>query len=325
MAEDKGKVVAKNDTRPVNAAEKFTQVVIKQFGSTVGEGIKLTDYQRRLAQHLFVKIDMSMKELEKKRLQRGKPGSPITWENVNMNALATSAMQRVELGLDALIPNHIHVIPYWNTAAGKYDIDLRVGYMGKDYYKRQMAVEPPAEIVYQLVHKKDKFRPIMQGFKNPVESYEFEIPEPFDRGEVVGGFAYLVYENERLNKLIIVSAAEFEKSRKKAGSDEFWGNYPDEMKYKTLVTRATKYLNIDPQKVNASYLAVEREEEVIDAEIVKTEIEGNANKGPVLDITEEQQKLDPAPAETQKEKEAPATPPPDEPKKEEEKKGGAPY
>lgn len=266
-------------------SEQFTSVVVREF-SSVDSTIGLTPYQRKLAQHLFIKIDTSLKELERKREDKNTGGTPIVWANINMNKLALDAMHRIELGLDALIPNHISPIPYFNKRLGKYDLDLRIGYTGKDLYRRQMAVDPPTDIVYELVYENDYFMPIKKSVKNEIESYEFDIPKPFDRGKIVGGFAYLIYPEPKKNKLIIVTDADFKKSEAKAQSKDFWGAYPEQMKFKTLVNRATSKLQIDPAKVNAAFSAVEAQDDAMDAEIVTAEIQENANKGKVLSLTE---------------------------------------
>lgn len=271
--------------REPTMAERFTNAVVKEFSSIAGK-IELTPYQRRLAQHLFLKIDTTLAELEKKRRDQNKP--EIAWKNINMTKLATDAMHRVDLGLDALIPGHIYPIPYLNTRTNKYDLDLRIGYKGKDYYRRTMATEQPMDIRYELVYSKDKFRPIKKGPQHPEESYDFEVADtPFDRGEVIGGFGYIEYENPKKNVLILVTAKDFQKSAAKAQSQDFWVAYPDEMKYKTIVNRTTDKLPVDPQKVSAAFLAVEKEEEYIDIEVVSSHIAENANIGPVLEIAPE--------------------------------------
>ena len=265
----------------IAVSEQFTKMIIREFTQAVGD-VSLTPYQKRLAQHLFIKIDTSLRELEAKRTDKNR--APIIWANINMNRLALDAVHRVELGLDALIPGHVYPIPYWNTSQGKYDLDLRIGYVGKDLYKRRMAVEPPVDVIYHLVYKNDAFRPVMKSAKNPVESYEFEIKEPFNRGDVIGGFAYMVYEDPTKNRLVMVTDNDFSKAKAKAKSEDFWRDWPDEMKYKTVVNRATKYLTVDPEKVNAAYLAVERQEEIIDVTEARAEKEEKGNTGPVLGI-----------------------------------------
>jgi recombination protein RecT len=274
-----------------NFSDRFMQAVIKEFSSVSSE-IAFTPYQKKLAQHLLVKIDTSLKDLEIKRQNTPakKDNKPITWENVNMEKLATDAVDRIDLGLDALIPNHIHVIPYFNGRKQKYDLDLRVGYAGKDLYYRQMAVETPENIVYELVHENDVFLPKMKSIHNDVESYEFEITQPFKRGQVIGGFGYIMYKNQRKNKLILVSAEQFERSQSK-GNATFWKDYPDEMKWKTVVTKTVTKLQLDPEKINKAFLNVEAQEQVMDAAVVAAEIDEIANKGPVIDITTRQEAL----------------------------------
>ena len=263
-------------------SERFTNAVIREFGSIAGK-MELTPYQKRLAQHLFIKIDNSLNDLEKKRQDKNKDGAPIVWANINMQKLAVDAVHRVELGLDALIPNHISPIPYWNSRQKKYDLDLRVGYAGKDYYRRQVATEQPKDIIYELVRKNDIFMPIKKSQKSNIETYQFEIPAPFNRGPVIGGFAYLEYEDASKNKLVIVTEEDFKKSEGKAQSREFWGSYPDEMRYKTLVIKGTNKLQVDPAKVNSSFAAVEQDD-LSDAASVAAEIEGHANTGEVMQI-----------------------------------------
>jgi recombination protein RecT len=265
-------------------SERFTSIIIREFSGAVGK-LEMTPYQKRLAQHLFIKIDQSLKELEKKRAEKDKEGLPIVWASLNLEKLAIDAVHRIELGLDALIPNHISPIPYLNSRTKKYDLDLRIGYAGKDYYRRQMSTTPPKDIVYELVHKNDIFRPIKASMKNPVESYEFEIPSPFDRGEVVGGFAYIIYDEPKKNKLIIVTESDFMKSKNKAQSKTFWDDHPEQMRHKTIVNRATSKLPIDPEKVNASFNFVEEQEDATDAARVQSDIDKKANTGEVIDIT----------------------------------------
>lgn len=257
------------------ASEKFTSMVLREAQGLSG-GLELTEYQRRLAQHMFIKIDSVLKQLETKRLE-GKGGgdkAPFTWQNVNLPKLALDVVHRVQLGLDALIPNHVHPIPYFNSREKKYDLDLRVGYQGKDYYRRQVCLEEPLDIIYELVYTTDKFKPIKKSLKNEIESFEFEITSPFDRGEVVGGFGYIMYEDPRMNKLILVTKRDFNRSEAAAKTSDFWKNNPIEMRYKTVVHRVTDRLVVDPAKVNESFAAVEEADE---AEFHR-EVELNANK-----------------------------------------------
>jgi len=280
VTEKKGTAVAK---REPTQGEKFTSLVIREFGSTISDSLEMTPYQRHLAQHLFIKIDTTLKDLEAKRSSERQP---IVWNNINLNKLAIDAVHRIDLGLDALIANHIHPIPYWNSKEGKYDLDLRIGYAGKDLYRRRMAVNEPQDIIYELVYSADRFIPIKRTLENSVESYEFEVTQPFDRGDIVGGFGYIVYADSHKNQLVIVTEKDFQKSKAMAKTQDFWTKNPVEMRYKTLVLRVTEKLQVDPRKVNESYLAVEAaDDEAAEGEMV-AEIEENANKE-VIDVDPE--------------------------------------
>lgn len=266
--------------REPTQGEKFTNLVVREFGSTIGDSLDMTPYQRHLAQHLFIKIDATLKDLEAKRTG---DRQPVAWSNINLNRLAIDAVHRIDLGLDALIANHIHPIPYWNSREGKYNLDLRIGYVGKDFYRRRMAVDEPQNIIYELVYSADRFVPIKRTLNNAIESYEFEVTTPFDRGEIVGGFGYIVYADSHKNQLVIVTEKDFQKSMARAKTQDFWTQNPVEMRYKTLVLRVTEKLQVDPRKVNESYLTVEAAgDEAIEGEII-AEIEEKANQT-MLDV-----------------------------------------
>jgi recombination protein RecT len=136
----------KEITKPQKpASARFVNAIIQEFTAKTGDlPVKFDEKKERLAKHLFIAIDAALQVLEAKRLDKGpKDNPPITWGNVNMPKLAVDAMHRIDLGLDALIPNHISIIPYLNKRIGLYCVDLRIGYVGNDYYRRKMAVETP--------------------------------------------------------------------------------------------------------------------------------------------------------------------------------------
>lgn len=252
------KEIVKKET----VSARFVNAIMNEFIATAGNlPVKFDTGKKRLAQHLFIAMDAALQVAEKRRLDKGpKNNPPIVWANINMTRLAIDAMHRIELGLDALIPNHISIIPYLNGRTKKYDMDLRIGYTGKDYYRRKMAIESPVDVRYELVHESDKLVVIKKSAKIAVETYEFDVPQPFKRGKVVGGFGYLVFEDDKKNKLVLVSEDDFLKSKSLAKTDKFWGPHPDAMRKKTLVHRTTEELQIDPDKVSPAYAHVEAEE-----------------------------------------------------------------
>ena len=269
-------------------SERFLEKVEKEFQASLGHGVEFTDYQKKLASNLYVKIDTSLKDFEAKRLNSNKTHqAEYVWNNVNMPKLAVDAVHRVHLGLDALIPNHLHAVPYFNNKLKKYDIDLRIGYRGKDYYRRKMANPEPVDIRYELVYSTDEFEVIKKTEGQAVETYRFNITNPFQRGDVIGGFGYIMYEDESRNKVVIVSETEFKKVEGVAKASNFWSDWGDRMRYKTLVHRVTDNLDIDPEKVNPSYHYVESQENLFD----------ESNKIPETEQPTQRRSLDTAKAE----------------------------
>lgn len=275
--------------RKPEASERFTNQIMSQFQAEAGSPVQFTAYERALAQHLFLKVDSCLKEFEKKRRESGKESqAPFIWQNVNMRKLALDAVHRIQLGLDALIPAHIYPIPYFNGKEKLYDIDLRVGYRGELYYRTESAVEKPQDVRLELVYSSDEFSPMMKSHDNNVEDYTFKIVNPFNRGNIIGGFAYISYKDPQKNKLVLVSEADFKKSCQAAKSQDFWSKYPAEMRYKTLVHRAMSHLPIDPKKVNAPAFAA------VESDSVEVEIDRNANGEAIVveDFEERQEQMD---------------------------------
>ena len=285
---DKANVKNLPQKKEPTISDRFTGMVVREYSDSISN-VELTAFQRKLAQHLFVKVDIALKDFEIKRLGQagGDKKTPFTWENINLPKLAVDTVHRIELGLDALIPNHIHPVPYFNNRKNKYDLDLRIGYSGKDYYYRKMSLYQIADIVYELVYENDKFTVIKKTANEGVETYKLDIPKPFDRGQVVGGFGYIIYDNPQMNRVVIVTLDDFKKSQTAAKSNDFWSKHPDSMKYKTIVHRTVSRIVLDPEKINASFAHVENDEiQAIDNqkwEESEREVSINANQE-VIDI-----------------------------------------
>ena len=304
-------VVKKEQTelqkKELTASERFTGMVMKEFEGNVGE-LNLNDYQRQLIRNYFIGIDNALKNSEANRQSsiKKKDDPTVTWNNVNMNKLATDVVQNAKLGLDMSIANHLHVVPYKNSKTGKYDLNLMAGYEGLKYIATQFSLYKIVDIKVELVRENDTFQPV---YKNNIEGYEFKITNPFNRGNVIGGFGYIRYENEIHNKLVVMTVDELLKRKPSTASAEFWGgtkyNYTtkenekvegwtDEMLYKTMVRATCKKVTVDPKKVNQSYVYVIDSNDSFYIENqedrVEQEIEKNANKE-IIDITDSTEKL----------------------------------
>jgi len=263
-----------------NISERFTMKVIKEFGGSVGTP-QVTEFQKRLIQGYFICIDRALKVAEEERLRKNANNRdhekydnnlPITWDNVNLNDLALDLVHYARLGLDMMQDNHLFPIPYKNNKAQRYDVTLMEGYNGIRYIAERYAVEFPRDVTVELVYSSDTFVPIKKDSRNKVESYEFTINNPFDRGEIQGGFGYIEYDDPAKNKLVIMTMKDIMKRKPAYASANFWGGtqkvwedgkqveketegWFDEMCRKTIMREvySAKHIPRDPQKVDDTY------------------------------------------------------------------------
>jgi recombination protein RecT len=286
-------------------SERFTNAVIKEFSSNNGT-VTITPFQKKLCQNYFIKIDQTLKDAEKKRLAKSPENRdelPLSWENVNMAKLAVDVIAFSSVELDPTQPNHINMIPYKNTANQKYDMGFVIGYRGMELKAKKYGLEVPNDVVVELVYSNDKFKQHKKDRNNPVESYEYEIINDFDRGEVVGGFWYHDFKDAPdKNKIKVFSLKEIEKRKPKYASAEFWGGEKDkwvydqktgknkkegkekiegwfeEMALKTISRHAYNAITIDSKKIDDNYLSIiQKETEMKDA-LVQNEVIASANK-----------------------------------------------
>lgn len=285
-------------------SERFTNTVLREFGSNVAGAIQVTDYQRQLIQGYFIAIDRALKLAEEARIRKNENNKdpkynnnlPVTWNNVNLNDLALDVVHYARMGLDMMQDNHLFPIPYKNNKTNKYDITLMPGYNGIQYIAEKYAVETPQAVTIELVYSTDTFKPIKKSKDNKIESYEFEINNAFDRGEVVGGFGYIEYADPLKNKLVIMTKKDIEKRKPAYASAEFWGGttkvwengkqveketdgWYEEMCLKTLKREvySAKYIPRDPKKIDDAYQYMKMREARYAEIEVQNEIDQNAN------------------------------------------------
>lgn len=282
----------------LTVAQSFVNRVMRNLQAETGDLVSWTPYQQTLAQHLYIKIDKSLRELQSK-------GKNVRWDNVNMVQLALDAMHIVNLELDGLLKNHVDVIPYKNGAlsasAGKpvYDLALRPGYQGHLLSHVRASVYPVHHVVTHLVFEGDTFEPT---FSPAGDSYVYKASDPFRADEAVkGGFGFIVYDEPSLNKIVLVTARDLARSQKASKSrgtkttDEetgevstsgnFWQDSYIEMCEKTVVHRTADAIGLDPRKLNKSVKwAIERAAEAAEAEMDEREsTEANVVEGEFFD------------------------------------------
>lgn len=304
----------KIQNQELTSSERFTGMVMKEFQGNIGN-LNLNEYQKQLIRGYFIGIDNALKKAEEGRVNKNswkstkeedKNNLPVTWQNVNMNDLAISVVHHAKLGLDMQIPNHLNAIPYKNNKTNKYDIGFLKGYKGLEYIATQLSLYPIKSIVIELVHSNDTFEIINV---DNITKYNFTIKNPFDRGEIIGGFGYIQYVDESRNKIIALSKKDIDKRKPTYAAAEFWGGEKDkwengkkagkekvegwyeEMARKTVARATYNVVAIDPKKVNESYAYVVEKDEntyenIIEAQVTE-EIEKNANKE-LIDISPEE-------------------------------------
>lgn len=281
-----------------SVSEVFVQRVTKEFTGGVGGALALTDFQNRLAQNYFITLDSSLKAAEEKRKNKKKnqDPTPVIWQNVNMELLARNVVAAARIGLDPAQKNHINMIPFKNKATGKYDIGFIEGYRGIELKAKKYGHDVPDGVIVELVYANDKFKSIKKDRNNPVESFEFEVVNDFDRGEIKGGFYYHFYtDTPEKNKLVVFKLSDIEKRKPQYASTEFWGGLKDKwengqvvgqekvegwydtMCYKTIYRAAYSNITIDSQKIDNDYMALKQNEQELKRSEVELEIAENAN------------------------------------------------
>jgi recombination protein RecT len=279
-------------------SERFMNKVMAEFTSGVGE-IALTSFQKRLAQNYFIALDASLKLAEEKRAKKSekyRDALPVTWANVNMEGLARNVVSAARIGLDPAQKNHINMMPFKNGATNKYEIVFVEGYRGIELKSKKYGLNVPDHVVVELVYSTDKFKSYKKDRHNNIETYDFEITNDFDRGKIVGGFYYHIYENHPdKNKLVVMTLKDIEKRKPAYASPEFWGGEKDKwengkkvgtepvegwyekMVYKTVYRAAYSDITIDSQKIDDDYMKLRQMEMSLTELKVAQEIEENAN------------------------------------------------
>lgn len=287
-------------------AKRFTNKIMQEFKNQTDADIGLTGYQEKLMQNYFIGLSNALKIAEEARVAKNnylkddkyKNDLAYTWNNVDLDVLAIDVKRYIKFDLDILQKNHISAIPFKNNKTNKYEFGFIKGYVGIEYIARKFGMNVPKRVVIELVHKNDLFKPLKRSNINPYDTYVFEIDNPFNRGEIVGGFFYHVYGDPTENRLEFVSVAEILKRRPEKYSVEFWGGEKDiwedgrkkgtkkvdgwykEMCYKTLCRMAwdEKYIKIDPLKADVDYVAMQERDLIVSEHIIEAEIEENANQ-----------------------------------------------
>lgn len=262
----------------ITVGQAFVEKVIREFGTDVGE-IKAPPEMKRLIQGYFMGCDGALREAEKSRAQ---DRLPYSWANVEINsALAQNILNFARLGLDMCLPNQLFAVPYLDSKKNKYTFTFMPGYKGRELIIRKYAVDEIVDVTVELVYSNDEFKALKKDARHPQDTYEFTVVNPFERGHVIGGFAYIRFADERKNILVIMSKADIDKRRDKAKSKTFWGSWYGEMALKTILIQAAKKVTIDPKKIDDTYKMLMKNDEEGSEQLINAEIADKANRVPI--------------------------------------------
>ena len=282
-------------------SERFISKVLDEYKVASNGKFEVTDNQRRIIQEYFVGIDDTLKAAEAKRLSMVAAGNkyasdvPVIWQNVNLNQLALDSVYYSRLGLSMQAKNHLYPIPFFNKTTQKYDVNFMQGYRGMGYLAQKFAMIPFRNVVCELVYSNDEFNVVKKaGFDDDGDRYEFKITNPFDRGQPVGGFGYVQYDDKSLNRLYTISLKDLLKRKPKNASVEFWGGEKDkwekgkkvgtekiegwyeQMLLKTLMRFVYGQIELDPSKVTEEFEYIRKREDEIEKLQLQQEIDDNA-------------------------------------------------
>ena len=252
----------------------------------------------------------------------------LKWENIDYTKLKRAVYVNAHLGLDMWQENMLSIVPFYNKETKMYELNLMRGYNGIKHLAETYSKDKIVNIVTELVYSNDKFRPIKKDAKNAIDSYEFEIVNMFDRGELIGGFGYIEYEDSRKNKLIIMTKSDMDKRKPDYAAAEFWGGtknkwengkivgteevagWQPEMYLKTLIRYVCnqRHIPLDPEKIGDLFVEAETLEmqardrlNMIDAEPLETQIISDDDITPPVNVPVETEESEPAeiPVETE--------------------------
>jgi recombination protein RecT len=206
-------------------AERFTQGVIGEV-LKIDQSVKFSDAQLKLLKKYFIVIDGVLKTAELKRQKTSeqyRDALEYNWANVNMNKLSQDVADLSSIGIDCSLKNSVFFIPFKNTALNKYDLTPMFGYAGMETKARNFAVEYPKDIIFKVVYSNDTFQEIVKDKDNPINTVVHKIVDSFNRGDIVGGYWWKIFDDETKNEVKVLTLRDIEKRKPKNASVEFWG------------------------------------------------------------------------------------------------------
>lgn len=184
------------------------------------------------------------------------------------------------LGLD-FFSKECYLIPYKNNKTGQYTLNFQVDYRGAKKLAKKYSVRKIKEISAEIVREGDTFKKWIEDGKT---KFEF-IPQVFNKGNIQGAFAYVVYEDGgTLVDIMTLDELNVTRSKSKAQNSMAWKDFTNEMYKKTVLHRLCKAIELDFETINQKQIfdddvAIETDPQ----EIRNKEVTENEN---TIDFTE---------------------------------------
>ena len=318
--------------------EKKNLPMITRFALTLADefvkndGKPITAVQKHILQGYADSISKTIANFKPAYNKSEKKYNPaLTWKNIDYTKLSRAVYVNAHLGLDMWQENMLSIVPFYNKVTGRYELNLGRGYNGLKHLAETYSKDKIINIVTELIYSNDHFKPIKKDAKNPVETFEFEIVNMFDRGVLIGCFGYIEYGDNRQNKLLNMTKEEMDKRKPKYAAVEFWGGekniyendkkvgteevagWQPEMYLKTLIRQACnqRHIPLDPETIGDLFVEDETIEmqardrlNMIDAEPLETQVISEEEITPTANIPVEAEETEPVeiPVETEQPK-----------------------
>lgn len=212
--------ISEDSKRP---EDRFALSIANQFKSIAGIETPLNHDQMMLAKKYFIGIDRALARAQASK-RTNMPD--VNWKSIKMETIPTDMVDNILAGLDPTAANHINFIPFFDNKEKKYNLNQIVGYVGLEVRHSNQGLHKIDSLITRLVYSNETFIP---KYSNGIEQDSFihKAENPFERGEVIGGYIFKKYANGNTN-LRVVTLADIEKRKPKYASAEFWGGEKDQ-------------------------------------------------------------------------------------------------
>lgn len=153
----------------------------------------------------------------------------------NSSQLMGGLLKGAYLGLD-FYSKECYLVPYGNQ------LNYQTSYLGAKKLAKKYSIRKIKDIGSKVVREDDFFEETGEGGNT---SYIFK-PKPFNNGNIIGAFAYVVFEDGGVT-VDTMSLEELETTRKKSkmGNVGAWKDFTSEMYRKTVLHRLCKHIELD--------------------------------------------------------------------------------